>query len=791
MHPQSTNDGSRPHSATTSAVRATSISMTLSFGPAPSTNIGQTSQRSSPPYRKTDRVRDWPIPTSAKQVRGFLGLVRYLSAFLPDLATHTHILDALTTKDCNRLFPPWTEKHQHAFDKIKRLATSPHCLTTIDASLMPQHSIFVTTDASDFGSGAILSFGPTYETARPVAFNSRAFKQAELNYPVHEKELLAIVRALGKWCTELLGYRFQVYTDHRTLEHFRTQCDLSRRQARWTEFLAQFEYSIHYLPGEKNVAADALSRLPPPPLQAIAAIFSQTHNTEIHSRFDLEDAILEQIKTGYAADPFTEKLQSAAAGMDNITQTNGYWFIDNRLVIPAGKHVRETLFQIAHDKLGHFGASKTYNALRHSFYWLHMQRDLEEAYIPSCPECHRNKARTSKPIGPLHPLPIPDQRCDSVAMDFIGPLPPDRGFDMILTLTDRSGSDVRLVPTKSTATTEDIAHVFFTTWYCENGLPLEIISDRNKLFVSRFWRTLHQLTGIDLKMSSAYHPQTDGSSERTNKTIIQCICFAVERDQRGWADALPKICFDLMNTTNTSTGFSPFQLRFGKSPRLLPPFAGPPPTNSPEPHAQTIINMMQPMEMEASDNLLTAKISQASHANTTRAAHFPFKCSDRVLLSTAHRRRTHNGATTSRAAKFFPRFNGPYTITHTNEKHSTVTLELPKHVGNFPVFHTSEVRVFHPNNDDLFPLRAMHPPPPVTIDSQAEHFLDKIIDECQWHGHTQYLMRWQGEGPEGDLWLPASELEACEALDAWQAKRTRNKLTITLPPVKPTEWGGV
>jgi len=187
---------------------------------------------------------------------------------------HTHILNALTTKDCDRQFPPWTEKHQHAFDKIKCLATSPHCLTTINASLMPQHNIFVTMDASDFGSGAILSFSPTYETVCPVAFDLRAFKGAKLNYLVHEKELLTIVHALGKWCTKLLGYQFQVYTDHRTLEHFGTQCDLSCQQAWWTEFLVQFDYSIHYLPGEKNVAVDALSCLLAPPLQAIATIFS-------------------------------------------------------------------------------------------------------------------------------------------------------------------------------------------------------------------------------------------------------------------------------------------------------------------------------------------------------------------------------------------------------------------------------------------------------------------------------------------------------------------------------------
>ena len=133
------------------------------------------------------------------------------------------ILDELTTKECNKVFPPWQSHHQAAFDAIKTLAVSHKCLTTIDPSLMPGHKIFVTMDASDTGLGAVLAFGPTYDTARPVAYDSRAFKGTELNYPVHEKELLAIIRALAKWQTDLLGYTFEVWTYHRSLEHFSTQ----------------------------------------------------------------------------------------------------------------------------------------------------------------------------------------------------------------------------------------------------------------------------------------------------------------------------------------------------------------------------------------------------------------------------------------------------------------------------------------------------------------------------------------------------------------------------------------
>ena len=209
----------------------------------------------------------------------------------------------------------------------------------------------------------------------------------------------------------------------------------------------------------------------------VVAIFSKTQDRKIRSRFELEDAILDEIKQGYLTDTFVTKLTSAAAGMKNVEQRQGFWFIDDRLVVPNGCNVCETLFRIAHDKLGHFGTMKMYEALHGSFYWPNRRRDLEEAYIPSCTDCQQNKSTMTKPIGPLHPLPVPDRRCDSVAIDFIRPLPQDEGFDSIITFTDCLGSDIRIVPTLTTLTAEGLAELFFANWYCENSLPLNIVSD--------------------------------------------------------------------------------------------------------------------------------------------------------------------------------------------------------------------------------------------------------------------------------------------------------------------------
>jgi hypothetical protein len=496
--------------------------------------------------RKVDRILDWPQPTTATNVRGFLGLTRYIAAFLPALAEHTSILTPLTTKDCDREFPEWTPEHQKAFQAIKALVTGTECLTVINYEDTTK-KIFVTTDASDRRTGAVLSFGETWETARPVAYDSYQLNDAEKNYPVHEKELLAIVKALKKWRTSLLGTHFEIYTDHRTLEYFQSQREMSRRQMRWSMYLADFDYDIIYIRGDENTAADALSRMPdatPSPLFAACAL-AHTRSPSpqpVAATLDItaDETLLNDIITGYQDDDFAQQLTKDinAGSIEGAHNDNGLLYVGRRLLIPAIPRIRELFYNLAHDTLGHFGFNKSYEALRDSYYWPNMRRDLEHAYIPSCSPCQRNKSRTTKPTGPLHPLPVPDARFEAVALDFVGPLPEEGGKDTILTMTDLLGAEVRLAPVHSTATAAEIAVVLFDEWYCENGLMRQIVTDRDPLFTSDLWTALHKLTGVKLKMSTAYHPQTDGASERTNKTLNQAIRYHVDNNQKGYESYL-------------------------------------------------------------------------------------------------------------------------------------------------------------------------------------------------------------------------------------------------------------
>lgn len=270
-----------------------------------------------------------------------------------------------------------------------------------------------------------------------------------------------VICALQKWRIKLLGNRVIIYSDHCTLKQFMTQKDLSRWQAHWSEHLSQFDIEFWYIKGEDNVTADT-------PSHRYDALESSTEHVEPHNEclasdyttcnvvaallnVKLDDLLTcttlshdksptSQIPQGYSEDSYCRRLFSLLGSLPNLVEKHILLFLSDRLVVPWVNQLRETLFHMAHNAAGYFGADKTYESLRWSFYWPNMHHDLIKAYIPGCVDCMHNKSPTTPPSGPLHPLPVPDQHGDSVAIDFVGPLPKDNGCNMLVTMTDQLGA---------------------------------------------------------------------------------------------------------------------------------------------------------------------------------------------------------------------------------------------------------------------------------------------------------------------------------------------------------------
>ena len=190
-----------------------------------------------------------------------------------------------------------------------------------------------------------------------------------------------------------------------------------------------------------------------------------------------------------------------------------------------------------------------------------MSHDIE-SYCKTCSICTTSKDTNSKLTGLLHSLPIPDRPWQSIKLDFMGPLPKSNNFDYLLVVIDRLTSQVHLVPTTTSVTARGIMWLILKEVMRLHGIPESIVSDRDTKFTSIFWKELHRLMGSKLLMSTAFHRQTDGATERANRSIAQILCTVVSNDQRDWSDKCLMVEFAISSSINTTTGYTPFELNY-------------------------------------------------------------------------------------------------------------------------------------------------------------------------------------------------------------------------------------
>ncbi|GJP43588.1 hypothetical protein CLOM_g3032 [Closterium sp. NIES-68] len=474
--------------------------------------------------KKLWAIQEWKPPTNLQQPQSFLGFVNYVRRFIPNMAGLTGPLIDLLQKG---IFYEWGEKQQAAFEALKNLLID----IAIGAVLM-----------QDFGNGL-----------QPIAYESRKMQSAECNNPVHDKEMLAIVHAFKIWRCYMTGADVTVRTDHKSLQYLRAQPNLNPRQIRWLDYLeSNFTYKITYKTGANNIA-DALSR----PSAQLAAVLVAQSNPLLSGLFT----------HGYSTDPFFVN-----DGHLSITTQKGVYYLrsgTDRIRVPSYRLLRKLLIQEVHDSnlSGHFGVDKTLKALQRFYYWPDMVTDVQR-YVDACPICQRMKSSHQRPTGLLQPLEPPQRPWQHVTMDFVTGLPAGpSGNDAVLVVVDRLTKMAHFAPCHTTITAEETARLFISTVVRLHGILAAIISDRDPKFMSKFWQDTWARYGTRLQFSSAYHPQTDGQTERKNQTMEQLIRTNCP-DRKKWEDVLPMLEFSYNNAPSATTNHSPFYLNYGMDPTV-------------------------------------------------------------------------------------------------------------------------------------------------------------------------------------------------------------------------------
>jgi len=423
---------------------------------------------------KTDTVRNWPLPKWVKKVQAFLELTNYYWKFVPNYARIAKPLTQLMHK--NERWH-WDKEQKNVFHALKKSFSRTAHLRILNLTCKK----ILKTDASNFAVGACL-YQIEDEQQRPIAYQFKKLSEPEKRYEVHDKELLAIVKALQDWRPYLADTEkpIQIYTDHKNLRNFATTKQLNWWQIHWAEQLADYEFQIHYKKGNENGEADALSR--------------QSDHEKV-----------KKIHIEILSEDNKKILTKSLAATYKMKQT----FLTD-----------EEMIQVCHNSRvnEHLEVKRTENLVQRRRNISDLKDWITE-YIVRCNSCCRNKIQRNKRYDEITWLNTSDAPWESVTMNFIMKLLMSKNltwevkFDSILTIVDRLIKYIMFISFKKTTTASVLMYIILWELVSNHRLSKEFITDRDKLFTSKFWETLTAELEINHKMLTAYHSQTDEQSK--------------------------------------------------------------------------------------------------------------------------------------------------------------------------------------------------------------------------------------------------------------------------------------
>jgi transposase InsO family protein len=471
-----------------------------------------------PDDRKVAAVKDYPVPHNTKQLKSFLGLAGYYRKFVPNFSPIARPLHKLTGKNIPFI---WGEEQELAFRTLKDILCSEPLLQYPDFN----KEFIVTCDASSNGIGSVLSQGIIGKDL-PIAYASRVLTTPEQNYSTIERELTAIVWACKQFRPYIWGRKFTIVTDHKPLTWIFRMNDPSSRIMRLKLKLEEFEYTIVYKKGKENSNSDGLSRM------YIGADESKR---------------IEMITGQDSGTP--EGQEAGKKGLDD-------------------KEKAEILREMHDSPIGgHVGMNRTYKRLRHFINWEGMKHDVER-YIQKCEKCQKNKMTQCHTRLPLVITDTPSSVFEKCTIDIVGPLNYSAtGNRYILTIQDDLSKFLIAVPlTEQTA--DEVAKAFVENVILIYGTPRTVLSDCGSQFLSETFKGVCKLLGIKKTQTTSWHPQSNGSNERSHKGMVEYIRSYVAADSRDWDQWVRYAAFVHNTTPHRATGHMPFQLLFGRLPNL-------------------------------------------------------------------------------------------------------------------------------------------------------------------------------------------------------------------------------
>ena len=699
---------------------------------------------------KVDAVRRWKPPGTVRAVREFIGFCNFYRRFVKSFSEIARPLHDLL-KDGQRW--QWTDREQHAFETLKRMICESPILIHAD----PEKKFQMETDASNYAYGAVLSQKGEDAKHHPVAFYSKSMNPAERNYGISDKEALAIIRGLQHWRHWLEGTKepVRIVTDHRNLEYFKNPRALDRRQLRWLEQLTHYNYEIAYRPGDKNSAADALSRKEehkPHQLEeeTPTTLFTPERFIEVAmiAAIDSLLATLESNEVSYTLTDgqLVEKIAEKTRLVDPLEWPRGYELNEELVLVlketgkvwvPPDEELRREVLAAHHDGkiAGHLGMAGTLELVGRKYWWTDMV-DFTRRYIQGCYSCARNKHRNQRPAGLLQPLPTPEGPWLWTQSDFITELPPSRGYDAVYVIADRLTKMAHFIPCKSNCTAEQLAELHIRHVWPLHGLPLCHNTDRGTQFTAPYMRNLYKALGIDQRFSTAYHPESQGQVESNNKWLETYLRIFSAYRQDDWADFLHTAEFAYNNHYHPTIDTTPFYANYGYHPVY---------TNraSPDQALELPLRLQHIHEVHARCQLAIEKAQRVYKRNADRTRQDrEFGIGDRVWLE------SYNLSTDAPSKKLAAKRLGPYEILE-RVGASSYRLSIPAAWRVHNVFHAS---LLSRTKEDSIPGRVPPPMPTVTIQDKELWVIDRFVNSRWFRGKFQLKICWEDQSEEQDDW---------------------------------------